>query len=93
MGDQAKPEIGKDLLTLAQASRRLAQERLGQQDWSGLPIPIPGLSLVLEPRYKLKALEKFRWKECYDENGGRYDIPEEPPPEPSEYSTRQFLVE
>ena len=85
MGEQAKPEVGKDLLTLAQASRRLAQERLGQQDWSGLPIPIPGLSLVLEPRYKLKALETFRWKECYDENGSRYDIPEEPPPEPSEY--------
>ena len=85
MGEQAKPEAGKDLLTLAQASRRLAQERLGQQDWSGLPIQIPGLSLVLEPRYKLKTLETFRWKECYDENGGRYDIPEEPPPEPSEY--------
>jgi hypothetical protein len=85
MGDEAKLETGKDLLTLDQASRQLAKDSLDRQDWSGLPIPVPGLSLVLEPRYKHKCLEEFRWKECYDENGTRHEIPEEPPPQPSEF--------
>ena len=85
MGEDAKLKVGKDLLTYAQASRHLAEAHVGQQDWSGLPIPVAGLSLVLEPRYKHKALENFRWKECYDENGTRHAIAEEPPPEPSEY--------
>jgi hypothetical protein len=82
MGDDAKPEIGKDLVTLDQASRHLAEAGLERQDWSGLPIPVPGLSLVLEPRYKHKCLENFRWKECYDANGVRNSI-DEPPPEES----------
>ncbi len=68
MGIEATLEIGKDLLTLNEASRRIAKERFDQKDWSGLPIPVPGLSLVLERRYKHKCLENFRWKECYDEN-------------------------
>ena len=77
MGEETKPEIGKDLLTLDQTCRHLADSGLGNEDWSGLPVPVPGLSLVLEPRYKHKCLEEFRWAEWYDENGTRYEYPEE----------------
>jgi hypothetical protein len=85
MGEQKKLEIGKDLLTYAQASRQLAEAHLGQQDWSGLPVPVEGLDLVLEPRYKHKCLSDFRWKEWYDEHGNRHAIDQPPPPEPSEF--------
>jgi hypothetical protein len=85
MGDKEKLQVGKDLVTAPQLSRRLAEEFIGRQDWSGIPVPVPGLSLVLEPRYKHKALEEFRWKECYDENGIRHGIEEEQPSEPSEF--------
>ena len=85
MGEETKLEVGKDLLTLAQASRHLAESSIARQDWSGLPVPVAGLQLVLEPRYKHKALENFRWKECYDENGVRHAFEEEPPAKPSEY--------
>ena len=85
MGEEAKLEVGKDLVTLAQASRNLAESSIERQDWSGLPIPVPGLRLVLEPRYKHKAMENFSWKECYDENGVRHEIPQEPPPQASEF--------
>jgi hypothetical protein len=86
MGEEAKPQTGPDLCTLDQACRELADLRLGKKDWSGLPVPIPGLSLVLEARYKYKCLEDFRWTECYDEDGTRHEIPEEPLPEPSEFT-------
>jgi hypothetical protein len=85
MGEEAKLEVGKDLLTLAQASLHLAETSVARQDWSGLPVPVVGLSLVLEPRYKHKSLETFRWKECYDENGVRHAIPEEPLPQASDF--------
>jgi hypothetical protein len=85
MGDEAKLEIGKDLLTLNEASRHLAKEQLKQNDWSGLPVPVPGLSLVLEPRYKHKCLEDFRWKECYDENGVRQEVHDEPMQGPTQF--------
>jgi hypothetical protein len=85
MDDEAGRQIGKDLVTLAQASRYLAEQHLAKQDWSGLSMPVIGLQLVLEPRYKLKALSEFRWKECYDGNGVRLPIDEEPPPALSEY--------
>ncbi len=85
MGEEAKLEVGKDLVTLAQASRNLAESSIGRQDWSGLPIPVPGLRLVLEPRYKHKAMENFSWKECYDENGVRHEIPQRAPPQASEF--------
>jgi len=85
MAEEAKLEVGKDLLTYAQASRHLAEAHVAQRDWSGLPIPVAGLSLVLEPRYKHKALENFRWKECYDESGARHAIPQELPPQASEF--------
>jgi hypothetical protein len=85
MGEEAKRQIGKDLLTLAQASRCLSEARVAEGDWSGLPVPVPGLDLVLEPRYKHRCMSEFRWKECYDENGVRHDIEEEKPGEPSEY--------
>ena len=68
MGEEGQ-QVGKDLLTLDEASRYLAQSGVDRDDWSGLPVPVPGLSLVLEPRYKHKALAEFRWKECYDEQG------------------------
>ena len=86
MGDEAKREVGKDLLTYAQLSRRLAETNIARQDWSGLPVPIAGLSLVLEPRYKNKALEEFRWQECYDENGVRQVLDEELPSPASEFT-------
>ena len=85
MGEEAKREIGNNLLTLDEASRRIAKERLNQQDWSGLPIPVPGLSLVLEPRYKHKCLENFRWQECYDENGVRQEVHDEPLQGPTQF--------
>jgi hypothetical protein len=86
MGEEARREIGKDLLTCAQISRRLAETHLGQPDWSGLPVPVFGLKLVLEPRYKHKALSDFRWKECYDEEGVRHVLDEEHQPKASEFS-------
>jgi len=86
MGDEPKGLVSKDLLTLAEASRRLAETDADRQDWSGLPLPVPGLKLVLEPRYKHQAMSEFRWKECYDEEGVRHVIEEEPPPQVSEYT-------
>ena len=86
MGQEAKGRIGKDLVTLAQASRHFAEAHLNEGDWSGLPVPVIGLDLVLEPRYKHKALSEFRWKECYDEDGVRHTVEEEPAPKPSEYT-------
>lgn len=85
MGDDAPQILGKDLVTLDQAVRMVAKERIGHQDWSGMPLPVPGLSLVLEPRYKHPAIADFRWKECYDQHGVRQPIAGETPSEPSEY--------
>lgn len=85
MGNNPPPVIGKDLVTLDQAVQMIARERINQRDWSGMPLPIPGLSLVLEPRYKNPGIAEFRWKECYDENGICQPIEEAPPSEPSEY--------
>jgi hypothetical protein len=78
MAEATRLEVGKDLVPLAQASRQLAESMIALQDWSGLPVPVPGLPLVLEPRYKHKCLENFRWKECYDENGVREEVHDEP---------------
>ena len=85
MGDEEKRQIGIDLLPLAEASRRLAEAHFAKQDWSGLPVPVPGLTLVLEPRYKHQALSEFRWKDCYDEEGVRHVLDEEQPPTASEF--------
>jgi hypothetical protein len=52
-----------------------------------LPVPVAGLALVLEPRYKHKALEEYRWSECYDEEGNRHAIEQKPPPRASEFRT------
>ncbi len=87
MGEEEKRQIGKDLVPLAEVSRRLAEEHLKQQDWSGLPVTVPGLQLVLEPRYKHQFMSEFRWKECYDEDGVRHDFEEEQQPKPSEFRT------
>jgi hypothetical protein len=89
MGDEQppQPQVGKDLLTYAQASCYLAEKHLGEGDWSGLPVPVAGLTLMLEPRYKHRALSEFRWKECYDEQGVRQVIEEPPPPTQSEFRT------
>ena len=57
---------------------------VAHRDWSGLPVPVMGLKLVLEPRYKHKAIENFRWKEYYDPDGTRHAIEDEPPAAPSE---------
>lgn len=56
MGDEPRLQVGKDLLTLAQASRHAAEKCFTEHDWSGLPIPVPGLSMVLEPRYKHQGI-------------------------------------
>jgi hypothetical protein len=87
MGDESKPEVGKDLLTYAQLSRHLAEAHLGEKDWSGVPVPVVGLTLVLEPRYKHKALSEFRWKECYDEQGVRHVLNEPPPAKQADFKT------
>lgn len=86
MGQEEKGRIGKDLLTFAQMSRYLAQERLKAGEWSGMPIPVAGLKLVLEPRYKHASLSEFQWNECYDEEGNRHPIEPEPLTQPSEYT-------
>lgn len=85
MGDEENRQIGINLVPLAEASRRLAETSFAKQDWSGMPVPVPGLTLVLEPRYKHQALSEFRWKECYDEEGVRHAFDEEQPSKPSEY--------
>jgi hypothetical protein len=41
--------------------------------------------LVLEPRYKHKCLENFRWKECYHENGVREEVHDEPKQGPTQF--------
>jgi hypothetical protein len=56
MGNGDERRVGVDLLTLAEASRSLARTQFAERDWSGLPVPVPGLSLVLEPRYKHQGL-------------------------------------
>ena len=86
MGEEAKPKLGEDLLTYAQISRRLAETSMDRQDWSGLPVPVAGLTLVLEPRYKHQGLSEFRWKECYDEDGVRHAIEEEQPSTAAEFT-------
>ncbi len=80
MGNESTRQIGKDLLTYAEVSRHFAEASVAKQDWSGMPVPVVGLNLILEPRYKHKGLEEFRWKECYDENGVRHEIAEEEQP-------------
>jgi hypothetical protein len=77
MGDEAKRKIGEDLLTYAQLSKHLAETHIAENDWSGLPVPVAGLQLVLEPRYKRKELSEFRWKEFYDEHGNRHALTDE----------------
>jgi hypothetical protein len=84
VGEEKELEAGKDLLTLAEASRYVAKSAFGKRDWSGLPLPVPGLALVLEPRYKHQGISEFRWKECYDEDGVRYAMEEEPSAKPAE---------
>jgi len=86
MGDEPKPKLDGDLATYSQASRHLAASMLEEKGWSGLPIPVVGLKLILEPRYKHKAIAEFRWKEFYDDDGTRHEIPEEQSPEPSEFT-------
>jgi hypothetical protein len=85
MGQEEKAQFGKDLLTPAEVSRHLAEARLEHKDWSGMPVPVMGLSLVLEPRYEHQHLNEFRWKEYYDEEGVRHTVEEEPPPQLSEF--------
>ncbi len=85
MGQESPPQLGKDYLTPAQACQYIAKESMAKQDWSGLPFPVLGLKLVLEPRYKHKDLENFQWDEYCDEDGTRHQVEKEPPPEPSEY--------
>lgn len=84
MGELNKPEIGKELMTYAEAAKHLAETVLPEKAWSGLPVPVVGLDLVLEPRYRHKSIAEFKWKECYDEDGIRHDLTQPEPSEPSE---------
>jgi hypothetical protein len=86
MSEDVQREISKDFVTLPEASRRLAEAGALEGDWSGLPVPIVGLDLVLEPRYKHKSLSEFRWSEYYNEVGERVPIEAKKPPQPSEYT-------
>jgi hypothetical protein len=87
MGNEAiKERIGKDLLTYSEAAEHLAKERIQGQDWSGIPMPVVGLDLILEPRYRHQGMAEFRWKECYDEEGNRHEFPQEPAPAASDYT-------
>jgi hypothetical protein len=85
MGEETSITDRSDLLTLDQVARHLAKERLAEGDWSGMPVPVHGLDLVLEPRYKHKGISGFRWSECYDADGTRLELEKEPAPEPSGY--------
>lgn len=89
MGDEPKLQLGKDLFTPAQANRMVAEARLKEGDWAGMPLPVPDLELVLEPRYKHQHISKFRWPEYYDEEGVRHVI--EPPLESSEPSEYRYV--
>jgi hypothetical protein len=86
MAKEAKLKDRKDLLTLNEVTRHLARERLAEGDWSGMPVPVLGLKLVLEPRYRHQAISEFRWSECYDEHGNRLELDEETTPAPSDYT-------
>lgn len=48
-----------------------------------MPTPVPGLDLVIEPRFRRKGWENFRWERCYHEDGTEEIFREEPAPEPS----------
>ena len=54
MGEEKKLQVGKDLLTYAQASRQLAQAHLEQRDWSGLPSHTEYLTATM------KGIEGYR---------------------------------
>src|SRR5690349_19409021 len=86
MGDEFTEAVNRgEFLTLDQATRRVAEHVVAEGDWAGMPLPVPGLDLVLEPRYKHQGIKEFRWKECYDEDGNRMELEEEAPAKPSGY--------
>jgi hypothetical protein len=74
MGDEPKPVAGENLVTLAEATRTVAESRMAEKDWSGMPLPVPGLRLVLEPRYKHQRISEFRWPVCYDREGTAFPL-------------------
>jgi hypothetical protein len=74
MADDAKQLAVQDLLTPAEVAKYCAEHGIAEQDWSGLPVPVIGLNLVLEPRYKHKGIADFRWESAYDENGNPIEI-------------------
>jgi hypothetical protein len=77
MGDLKKLETDKELVTLSEAARLVAKSRIAENDWSGMPLPIPGLDLVIEPRYRHQKITEFRWQECFEEDGTRIPLDEE----------------
>ena len=85
MGEEKELVVGKDLITLSEASVHIAKSCLAEGDWSGMPVPVPELNLVLEPRYKHQGISDFRWSVCYDENGAEEKIEAPATPVPSEY--------
>ena len=87
MGDETKLKTDKQFVTLAEATRLLAESRIADNDWSGMPLPVPGLELVIEPRYRHQKITEFRWQEYFEEDGTRIPLNEEPKPvqSPAEY--------
>jgi hypothetical protein len=81
VGNSADDPQSAELVPLHELSRKLAEEYLPKKDWAGLPVPIPGLQLVLEPRYRHKALENFRWKSYFTGDGEEEVLETDPPPE------------
>lgn len=85
MGAEHEFNGGQSHLTLAQAARYVAERVMDTKDWSGLPIPVPGLQLVLEPRYNHQGLEDFQWNDYYDENGEKHSVEHDSPRAASDY--------
>jgi hypothetical protein len=77
MGDGTKLDTDKELVTLAEATRLVAELRMANKDWSGMPLPVPGLDLVIEPRYRHQKITEFRWQDCFEEDGTRIPLNEE----------------
>ncbi len=85
MADENQTDSRQDLLSYDQISRHIADKSLQQRDWSGMPFPVLGLNLVIEPRYRHKHLVNFQWEQFYDEHGTRHIVERPPPSEPSEF--------
>jgi hypothetical protein len=84
MGDDIEGEKKKEYVTLAEATRMVAETVMKDGDWSGMPLPVLGHDLVLEPRYRRQNIKDFQWSEYYDESGQRFPVEPKQEPVPSD---------